>query len=355
LSPLTRWFASLRSAQFAVPLEGEARSGRRSEAVSARPLWGAMTPGPAGRTVIDMAKSIEVVGLTKRFGHTTAVDDLSFTVPAGSVTGFVGPNGAGKSTTMRMILGLDRPDDGRALVDGQSYAELRRPLGEVGALLDVPAMHPGRRASDHLLWLARSNGIPRRRVQEVLELVGLSDVARLRAGRLSLGMRQRLGIAAALLGDPPILVLDEPANGLDPDGIAWLRAFLRSLAAKGRAILVSSHLMGELEDTADRLVVIRRGQLIAETGVAELLGAAASGGVRIRTPRAPEVIELLAAAGATVRSNGGDVLSVSGLDPALIAGLTSERGLPLHELTPERATLEEAFVQLTRGGGGTAS
>jgi ABC-2 type transport system ATP-binding protein len=296
-----------------------------------------------------MAPSIEVVGLTKRFGRTTAVDDLSFSVPARSVTGFVGPNGAGKSTTMRMILGLDRPDGGRALVNGRRYAELRRPLREVGALLDVPAVHPGRRASDHLLWLVRSNGIPRRRVKEVLELVGLPDVARRRAGGLSLGMRQRLGLAAALLGDPPILILDEPANGLDPDGIAWLRAFLRSLAAEGRAVLVSSHLMGELEDTADRLVVIRRGRLIAETDVAKLLEAAAGGGVRIRTPRAPEVVELLAAAGATVCSNGGDVLSVTGLDAASIAQLASERGLPLHEITPKRATLEEAFVELTRG------
>jgi ABC-2 type transport system ATP-binding protein len=228
---------------------------------------------------------IEVIGLTKRFGRRTAVADLSFTVPAGSVTGFVGPNGAGKSTTMRMILGLDRPQGGRALVNGRNFAEIRRPLHEVGALLDVPAVHPGRRTSDHLLWLARSNGIPRRRVAEMLELVGLSEVARRRAGRLSLGMRQRLGLAVALLGDPPILILDEPANGLDPDGIAWLRAFLRSLAAEGRAILVSSHLMGELEDTADRLVVIRRGRLIAETEVAELLGAAAGGGGGVRNPR----------------------------------------------------------------------
>src|SRR5262245_36913965 len=272
-----------------------------------------------------MSQAIEAHGLTKRFGRTTAVRNLSFTVPAGSVTGFVGPNGAGKSTTMRMILGLDRPDGGRALVDGRGYAGLRRPLLEVGALLDLPAVHPGRRASDHLLWLARSNQIKRRRVREVLELVGLTDVARRRAGKLSLGMRQRLGIAAALLGDPPILILDEPANVLDPDGIAWLRASLRSLAAEGRAVLVSSHLMGELEDTADRLVVIARGRLIAETEVAELLGATAGGGVRIRTPRAPEVTELLAAAGATVRSNGGDVLSVSGLDAALIAELAAER------------------------------
>jgi len=295
-----------------------------------------------------MTCSIEVLGLTKRFGRTTAVDDLSFTVPAGAVTGFVGPNGAGKSTTMRMILGLDRPDRGRALLNGRRYAELRRPLREVGALLDAGAVHPGRRAAHHLLWQARSNGIPRRRVLEVLELVGLTEVARRRVRGFSLGMRQRLGIAAALLGDPDVLIFDEPANGLDPDGMLWLRGFMRSLAAEGRAVLVSSHLMGELEDTADRLVVIGRGRLIAETGIADLLASRAGGGVLLRTPRAVEVMQLLAAAGATVSSDGADVLRVTGLDPAAIAGLAAEHGLPLHELTPQRATLEEAFVQLTR-------
>jgi ABC-2 type transport system ATP-binding protein len=295
-----------------------------------------------------MTQAIEALRLTKRFGRTTAVDDLSFDVPAGSVTGFVGPNGAGKSTTMRLILGLARPDSGRALVNGKRYTELRCPLREVGALLDSAAVHPGRRASHHLLWLARSNGIPRRRVGEVLELVGLGDVARDRVRGFSLGMRQRLGIAAALLGDPPVLVFDEPANGLDPDGIVWLRGFVRSLAAEGRAVLVSSHLMGELEDTADRLVVIGRGRLIAVTAVAELLASASGDSVRLRTPRLPEVMRLLAAEGAIVTTDGPNELTVTGLDPSHIAALTAERGLPLHELTPQRATLEEAFMQLTR-------
>jgi ABC-2 type transport system ATP-binding protein len=295
-----------------------------------------------------MSQAIEAHGLTKRFGRRTAVDDLTFTVPPGSVTGFVGPNGAGKSTTMRMILGLARPDDGRALVDGRRYAELRRPLLQVGALLDSGAVHPGRRAAHHLLWLARSNGIPRRRVDEVLEIVGLGDVARRRARGFSLGMRQRLGIAAALLGDPSVLIFDEPANGLDPDGIVWLRGFLRSLAAEGRAVLVSSHLMSELEGTADRLVVIGRGRLIAVTGVAELLASASGDSVRLRTPRLREVMGLLAAAGATVTSDGPNTVVVTGLDAARIADLTAKRGLPLHELTPQRATLEQAFMQLTR-------
>jgi ABC-2 type transport system ATP-binding protein len=249
---------------------------------------------------------------------------------------------------MRMILGLARPDGGRALVNGRLYTELRRPLDEVGALLDAAAVHPGRRASHHLLWLARSNGIPRRRVRQVLELVGMADVARRRVRGFSLGMRQRLGIAAALLGDPPVLIFDEPANGLDPDGIAWLRGFLRSLAAEGRAVLVSSHLMSELEDTADRLVVIGRGRLIAVTGVAELLASASGDRVRLRTPRVPEVMRLLAAAGGTVTTDGPNMLTVTGLDAARVAELTAARGLPLHELTPQRARLEQAFMQLTR-------
>jgi ABC-2 type transport system ATP-binding protein len=298
--------------------------------------------------VIGMAEAIEAVQLTKRFGTTTAVDDFSFNVRAGYVTAFVGPNGAGKSTTMRMILGLARPDGGRALVNARPYTELRHPLCQVGALLDAAAVHPGRRASDHLLWLARSNGIPRGRVQQVLELVGLSDVARRRVRGYSLGMRQRLGMAAALLGDPPVLIFDEPANGLDPDGIVWLRGFLRSLAAEGRAVLVSSHLMSELEDTADRLVVIGRGRLIAATGVAELLASASGRSVRLRTPQLREVMRVLAAAGGTVTSDGPNVVTVTGLDAARIAELTAERGLPLHELTPQRATLEQAFMQLTR-------
>ena len=295
-----------------------------------------------------MTAAIETRGLTKRFGRTTAVDDLSFSVPAGCVTGFVGPNGAGKSTTLRLILGLDRPDAGDALVHGARYAAFRSPLREAGALLDGAGFHPGRRARDHLLWLARSNDLPRRRVAEVLELVGLARVARRRVGGFSLGMRQRLGLAAALLGDPPVLLLDEPVNGLDPDGIVWIRGFLRSLAAEGRAVLVSSHLMSELEGTADRLVVIGRGRLIAETGVPELLAAAADGRVRLRTPRPAEVMNVLADAGATVTSDGADELTVSGLDTPQIAELAAARGLPLHELSPRRATLEEAFMRLTR-------
>jgi ABC-2 type transport system ATP-binding protein len=298
--------------------------------------------------VIDMTQPIEAVHLTKRYGRKTAVDDLSFSVAAGHVTGFVGPNAAGKSTTMRMMLGLARPDGGRALVNGRPYADLRHPLREAGALLDASAVHPGRRASDHLLWLARSNGISGRRVDQVLELVGLADAGRRRVRGFSLGMRQRLGIAGAMLGDPLVLIFDEPANGLDPDGIVWLRGFLRSLAAEGRAVLVSSHLMSELEGTADRLVVIGRGRLIAVTGVAELLGSAGGGSVTLRTPRVHDVMRLLAAAGATVTTDGPNVLHVTGLGAARIADLTAERGLPLHELTPQRATLEQAYKQLTR-------
>jgi ABC-2 type transport system ATP-binding protein len=216
--------------------------------------------------------TIECRGLRKRYGSTTAVDGLSFTVAPGRVTGFVGPNGAGKSTTMRMVLGLDTPDDGAALVGDRPYRSLRDPLRRVGALLDAGALHPGRRARDHLRWLAQSNGLPRRRVDEVLDLVGLAGVAGRRAGGFSLGMRQRLGIAAALLGDPPVLLFDEPVNGLDPEGVRWIRGLLRGFAAEGRTVLVSSHLMAELADTADHLIVIGRGRLIADTSVRELLG-----------------------------------------------------------------------------------
>ena len=220
-----------------------------------------------------MRNTIEVRELRKRYGRTVAVDGLSFRVEPGQVTGFVGPNGAGKSTTMRVILGLDRPDSGTALIGGRPYRTFRTPLREVGALLDAGAVHPSRRARDHLRWLAHSNGLPAQRVDEVLDLVGLTSVAKRRAGGFSLGMRQRLGIAAALLGDPPTLLFDEPVNGLDPEGVYWIRGFLRALAAEGRAVLVASHLMGELEDTADHLVVVGRGRLIADTTVRELLAA----------------------------------------------------------------------------------
>jgi ABC-2 type transport system ATP-binding protein len=295
-----------------------------------------------------METTIEVRGLTKRYGDTPAVDGLSFRASAGRVTGFVGPNGAGKSTTMRMILGLAAPDAGVALVNGRPYAALAAPLREIGALLDAGALHPGRSAYDHLLWLARSNDLPRGRVDEVLELVGLTTVARRRAGGFSLGMRQRLGIAAAMLGDPPALMLDEPVNGLDPDGIRWIRGLLRGLADEGRAVLVSSHLMSELQGTADHLVVIGRGRLIADTSVVELLRVASGDGVTVRTPEPGLALALLARAGATVTSSGHDALEVRGLPAQRIADLMAEGDLRLHELTPHRASLEDAYMELTR-------
>jgi ABC-2 type transport system ATP-binding protein len=295
-----------------------------------------------------MSPAIEVRSVTKRYGRTRAVDGLSFDVEPGRVTGFVGPNGAGKSTTMRVILGLDAPDRGEARVCGRMYRDLHAPLREVGALLDAGATHPGRRAKDHLLWLARSNGLPKSRVGEVLELVGLADVARKRTGAFSLGMAQRLGIAAAMLGDPPVLVFDEPVNGLDPDGIRWIRVFLRSLADEGRAVLVSSHLMGELEGVADELVVIGRGRLIAQTSVSELLASRSNGRVHLRTPQVAEVMTALAGAGGTVTSSEADTVVVSGLEPARVAAVVVGHGLGLNELYRERTSLEDAFIDLTR-------
>jgi ABC-2 type transport system ATP-binding protein len=291
---------------------------------------------------------IEVQGLTKRYGDREAVSNLSFTVPRGRVTGFVGPNGAGKSTTMRMILGLAAPDGGEALVDGQPYGALRTPLREVGALLEATALHPGRSAHDHLLWLAESNDLPRGRVNEVLELAGLTSVAKRRAGGFSLGMRQRLGIAAALLGDPPTLILDEPVNGLDPEGVRWIRELLRALATEGRAVLVSSHLMSELEDTAEHVVVIGRGRLIADAPVADLVAAASDASVTVRTPDTGAAMKALADFGAVVTSPGGDVLSVVGLAADEVAEVMAARSLRLYELTPHRATLEEAYMSLTQ-------
>src|SRR5918998_2873507 len=249
-----------------------------------------------------MEPTIEVRGLRKRYRTTVAVDGVSFTVRAGEVTGFVGPNGAGKSTTMRLVLGLDAPDQGEALVNGRPYRSLRTPLTQLGALLDASALHPGRRARDHLLWLAYSNGIGKRRVSEVLDQVGLSSAARRRVGGFSLGMRQRLGIAAALLGDPPVLMLDEPVNGLDPEGIVWIRGLLRGLAAEGRTIFVSSHLMGELEGTASHLLVVGRGRMIADTAVEGLLAAASGARLEVRTAQRTEVMTALANAGAVVAS-----------------------------------------------------
>ncbi|GAA3740405.1 ATP-binding cassette domain-containing protein [Plantactinospora mayteni] len=294
-----------------------------------------------------MEATIEARGLRKRYGATVAVHDLSFTVPAGRVTGFVGPNGAGKSTTMRMILGLDAPDGGTALVGGRPYHALRTPLREVGALLDAGAVHPGRRARDHLLWMAHSNGLPTRRVDEVIEQVGLGGAARRRAGGFSLGMRQRLGIAAALLGDPPVLLFDEPVNGLDPEGIRWIRGLLRSLAAQGRAVLVSSHLMGELEGSADHLLVIGRGRLIADTSVAALLATASGDRVALRTSRRAEAMEVLANAGATVAAIDAETVTVSGLPAERVVALLTARALAFSEVVAHRATLEEAYLELT--------
>ncbi|WP_067464944.1 ABC transporter ATP-binding protein [Actinomadura macra] len=295
-----------------------------------------------------MEATIEVRDLRKRYGPTVAVDGLSFTVAPGRVTGFVGPNGAGKSTTMRMILGLDRPDEGTALVGGQPYRSLRTPLCRLGAMLDAAAVHPARRARDHLLWLAHANGLPVRRVDEVIELAGLAGVARRPAGGFSLGMRQRLGIAAALLGDPPVLMFDEPVNGLDPEGIAWIRGLLRALAAEGRAVLVSSHLMSELEGGADHLVVIGRGRVIADTGVGELLAAASGGRVELRTTSRQEAMTVLARAGAEVAAGGLDTVTVSGLTPEKIIVLLGRAGVPFTGVAEHRATLEEAYMELTR-------
>jgi ABC-2 type transport system ATP-binding protein len=291
--------------------------------------------------------SIDVRGLTKRYGPRTVVDDLSFTVPAGRVTGFLGPNGAGKSTTMRMIMGLAAPDGGSATIGGRRYRDLPVPLAEVGALLDAGAVHGARTAHDHLLALAASNGLPRRRVGEVLARTGLEDVAGRRAGGFSLGMRQRLGIAATLLGDPRVLIFDEPVNGLDPEGIRWIRAFMRSLAEEGRAVLVSSHLMGEMARTADHLVVIGRGRLIADTGVGEFLRANGESTVLVRTADAAGFALRLSAAGATVREGAESSLIVSGMTGAQIGKLAAYHGVALSELAPRRASLEDAFMELT--------
>ena len=295
-----------------------------------------------------MDATIEVRGLRKHYGHTVAVDGLSFTVSPGQVTGFVGPNGAGKSTTMRMILGLDAPDEGTALVGGRPYRELPNPLLHVGALLDAGAIHPGRRGRDHLLWIAHAAGLPARRVNEVIDLVGLASAAQRPAGGYSLGMRQRLGIAAALLGDPPMLMFDEPVNGLDPEGIRWMRGLLRSLAAEDRAVLVSSHLMSELEGSADHLVVIGRGRLIADTSVRDLLAAASGDRVVLRTSRRPEAMTLLAAAGATVAATDRETVTVSGVSTERIITLLADQGLPFSEVAAHRASLEEAYMELTR-------
>ncbi len=295
-----------------------------------------------------MEATIEVSGLRKRFGPTPALDGMTFTVTPGQVTGFVGPNGAGKSTTMRVILGLDAADEGTALIGGRPYPKLHHPLSHVGALLDAGALQPSRSARNHLLWLAHSQGLGARRVDEVLTQAGLGSAARRKAGGYSLGMRQRLGIAAALLGDPPVLMFDEPFNGMDPEGIVWMRGFLRSLAAQGRAVLVSSHLMSELEDTADHVVVAGRGRVIADTSVAELIASASGDRVSLRTSARTEAMTVLASAGATVAATGRDTLTVSGLPPETVVSLLGESAVPFAEVSAHRATLEEAYLELTR-------
>jgi ABC-2 type transport system ATP-binding protein len=302
---------------------------------------------------------IEVQGLTKRYGEKLAVSDLSFTVRPGTVTGFLGPNGSGKSTTMRMIVDLDEPSAGTVRINGRRYRDFRAPLCEVGALLEARSVHSGRSAYNHLLALAQTHGIARRRVDEVVDLVGLAAVARKRAGSFSLGMGQRLGIAAALLGDPGTLIFDEPVNGLDPEGIRWIRTLLKDLAAQGRTILVSSHLMSEMALTAEHLVVIGQGRLIADQSVADFVAAASGNIVHVRSPRASELRDLLLSADVTIRADGADVLEVSGLPSDRIGIAAAEAGIPLYELTPRLASLEEAFMTLTRDAveyhGGTAS
>jgi ABC-2 type transport system ATP-binding protein len=290
---------------------------------------------------------IEVNGLTKRYGSQLAVDELSFNVGPGVVTGFLGPNGSGKSTTMRMIMGLDNPTSGRALVNGRPYAELAWPLREVGALLDAKAFHPARSAYNHLLFLAQTNQIPRARIDEVLERVGLSAVAHQRAGKYSLGMGQRLGIAGALLGDPGVLLFDEPINGLDPEGIRWARYLLRDLAAEGRTVFVSSHLINEMSLTAERLVVIGRGSLIAETTVSEFTAQAALDAVRVVTPMAALFLAALDDVGAPARLVEDGSLEVTGLTAAQVGELAADRSLTMHELSPLRGSLEDAFMELT--------
>ena len=290
---------------------------------------------------------IKATGLTKKYGDKTAVDDLTFTVEPGVVTGFLGPNGAGKSTTMRMILGLDRPVAGSVTVNGRAYADHPAPLHEVGALLEAKAIHTGRTAYNHLLALAATTGIPRRRVDEVIDLVGLRDVARRRAGGFSLGMGQRLGIASALLGDPRTLILDEPVNGLDPEGILWIRNLLKELAAEGRTIFVSSHLMSEMALTAEHLIVIGRGKLIADTSVTEFIERASTGRVKVRSPQATRLGELLAGPDVTVGNIEEGTLLVSGLISDQIGQIASDNGITLFELASQQASLEEAFMELT--------
>ncbi|MEU2203836.1 ATP-binding cassette domain-containing protein [Microbacterium oleivorans] len=288
-------------------------------------------------------------GLTKKYGDKTAVDGIDFAVQPGKVTGFLGPNGAGKSTTMRMIVGLDRPTAGRVTLDGREYRSMRSPLTEVGILLDAKAVHTGRSARSHLRAMAATHGIPRSRVDEVIEITGLQSVAGKRAGGFSLGMGQRLGIAAALLGDPRTLILDEPVNGLDPEGVRWVRQFVRAQAAEGRTVLLSSHLMSEMSQTADHVIVLGRGRVLADAGIDEIVRAWTRTTVLVRSPRAAELANALAAADVTVSSGADRVLEVTGLTAAAIGDTAARAGIPLHELTPRSGSLEDAYLALTEG------
>ncbi len=290
---------------------------------------------------------IQARELTKRYGTTTAVNGLTFDVLPGRVTGFLGPNGAGKSTTLRLIMGLDRPTSGTVTIDGQPYDARPRPLWTVGAVLDAKAIHPGRTAYHHLLAVAQSNGIPSRRIDEVLDVVGLTGVAHHRTGGFSLGMAQRLGIGTALLGDPDVLVLDEPVNGLDPEGILWIRNLMRSLASEGRTVLVSSHLISEMALTADHVIVIGRGRIITQASVAELVATSSHNYVRVRSPQQDRLAGLLRADGMEVSETADVALAVKGTEASTIGELAARHGIPLHELAAEHASLEEAFMDLT--------
>jgi ABC-2 type transport system ATP-binding protein len=292
---------------------------------------------------------IEARNLTKRYGEKVAVTDLSFTVKPGIVTGFLGPNGSGKSTTMRLILGLDAPDAGSVTVNGKHYADFAAPLHEVGALLEARSIHTGRSAYNHLRALAQTHGIPRSRVDELIDLVGLHDVADKRAGQFSLGMGQRLGIAAALIGDPDVVILDEPVNGLDPDGIRWIRDLLKGLASDGRTVFLSSHLMSEMSLTADHLIVIGRGRLIADASVDEFIRRHSKNIVRVRSPQIDELVSGFAGTGISITPLGPGLVEVHGLTAEQIGDLASDKGYTIHELTPQQVTLEEAFMDITQG------
>jgi ABC-2 type transport system ATP-binding protein len=291
---------------------------------------------------------IIATGLTKRYRDTVAVDDLTFTVKPGIVTGFLGPNGAGKSTSMRLILGLDKASAGTVTVNGHAYRETPAPMQEIGALLDPSAVHPGRSAYHHLLWQAQAGGLPRARVDDVLDMVGLADVAGKKVGGFSLGMQQRLGIASALLGDPPVLLFDEPVNGLDPEGIQWVRSLMRRFAAEGRTVFISSHLMSEMEQTADHVLVIGRGKLVADLSMAQIIEQSARSHVRVVSIRAHELAPYLVARGAAVTNGTPHQLTVTGLESSAIGAIAHEQGIPLDELSHQRASLETAYMELTQ-------